>query len=111
MSRTACTFGRTSTHMNARWLPREERVLDDECPPEQVRDARDEEKDDHLAEARLIKMAANRDARHERQKHRYARHDPERQQVRGEKAEGGVGITWTADDSWKTAARVMTYSR
>src|SRR5207247_8057721 len=91
MSRTACTFGRTSTHMNARWLPREERVLDDECPPEQVRDARDEQNDDDLPEPHLVQTAADRDPGHECEEHRDARDDAVRQMIGHEQADGGGG--------------------
>src|SRR5438132_6658059 len=91
MSRTTWTFGRTSTHTNARWRSLEERVLAEECPPEQVRDARDQQDTDHLPEADLIETAADCDSGHERYEHRNARDHAEREEVRCEKAEGSVG--------------------
>src|SRR5438105_12497746 len=90
MSRTTWTFGRTSTHTNARWRSLRERVLGDECPPEEVRDARDQQNADHLPEADLVETTATRYAGHERDKHRDARDHSEGEQIRCEKPKCGV---------------------
>src|SRR2546427_70769 len=91
MSRTTWTFARTSISVDARCELRRERVLGDERAPEQVRNAGDEQNDDHLSEADLIETTADRDAGHERDKHRNARDHAERQQIGREEAQRGVG--------------------
>src|SRR2546430_1744255 len=91
MSRTTCTFGRTSITLDARCRSREIRVLADERPPEQVRGARDQENDDHLSKADLIETAADRDPGHERDKHRDTRDHAKCHEIGCEQAEGRVG--------------------
>src|SRR5256885_16358668 len=91
MSRTTCTFGRTSITLDARCRSREIRVLADERPPKEVRGARDQRSDDHLSKADLIETAADRDAGHERNEHRDARDHAKRHETGCEQTQGGIG--------------------
>src|SRR2546422_863681 len=73
------------------WGPQPPRsMLGHEGPPEQVRDARDQEDDDDLPEADLIEPAPDGDPSHEGEQHRNAGDDAEREEIRRKQPERGI---------------------